>query len=160
MLSQLTLFSQGLLGCRGQRWGGGGAGRRGGEHQISSFLDVTTLIIDPVKEHLCSFGVFLASDRLIFSNESDRCQLASEWKQRNLKSCGKLSRSDIFRRAEVWNVYLWIPAQGVKKQVRAKRLTLKLIYRTIYDMRAHILKFWSGSHILGWNWWRRSLFLS
>lgn len=81
MLSQLTLFSQGLLGCRGQRLRGrgqGGGERKGGEHQISSFLDVTTLIIDLVKEHLCSFGVFLASDRLIFSNESDRCQLASE----------------------------------------------------------------------------------
>lgn len=75
-----------------------GVARRGGEHQISSFLDVTTLIIDPVKEHLCSFGVFLASDRLIFSNESDRCQLASERKRRDLKSRGKLSRSDIFRR--------------------------------------------------------------
>lgn len=70
MLSQLTLFSQGLLGCRGQcsREGGGGGGR-GGEGNIRfplPALDVTTLIIDPGKEHLRSFGVFLEYGGLIY----------------------------------------------------------------------------------------------
>lgn len=58
---------------------------------------MTTLIIDPGKEHLCSFGIFLEYERLIyFFNESDRCQLGSE-KKEDLESCSKLSESDIFR---------------------------------------------------------------
>lgn len=52
---------------------------RGTSDFLFPALDVTTLIIDPGKEHLCSFGVFLEYERLIFFfNESDRCQLGSE----------------------------------------------------------------------------------
>lgn len=64
MLSQLTSFSQGLLGCRKV------LEREGGEENIRfpfPALDVTTLIIDLGKEQFCSFGIFLEYERLIYS---------------------------------------------------------------------------------------------
>lgn len=58
MLSQLTLFSQGLLGCQGQR-------RRveGNIRFLFPARNVTTLIMDPGNEQLCSFGIFLEHGR-------------------------------------------------------------------------------------------------
>lgn len=64
MLSLLTLFSQGLLGCRGQR-------RRveGNIRFLFPAWNVTTLIIDLGNERFCSFGVFLACP---FNEDSGR----------------------------------------------------------------------------------------
>lgn len=78
MLSQLALFSQGLLGCRGRRWREGEE-ERGNIRFPLPALDVTTLIIDLGKQQLLSFGIFLEYERLIyFFNQDDRCQLGSE----------------------------------------------------------------------------------
>lgn len=95
MLSQLALFSQGLLSCHGERW-------RRGEGNIRfplPVLDVTTLIIDLGKEQqqLGSFGIFLEYERLIyFFNQGDRCQLGSG--KKDTESCLKLSQGDILSR--------------------------------------------------------------
>lgn len=79
MLSQLALFSQGLLGCRGRRrWRGGEEGE-GNIRFPRPALDVTTLIIDLGKQQLCSFSIFLEYERLIyFFNQDGRCRLDSE----------------------------------------------------------------------------------
>lgn len=79
MLSQLAVFSRGLLGCGGRRWRDGGKGREGTSDFLFPALDVTTLIIDLGKQQLRSFGIFLEYEQLIyFFNQGDRCQLGSE----------------------------------------------------------------------------------
>lgn len=52
MLSLLTLFSQGILGCRGRRWK-----EEGNIRFLFPARNVTTLIIDLRKEQFCSFVI-------------------------------------------------------------------------------------------------------
>lgn len=84
MLWLLTLFSQGLLGCRGQR-----RSAEGNIRLLFPARNVTALIIDLGKEQLCSFGIFLACP----FNEGTACLLGTG--NGDLGSCGETDRSHI-----------------------------------------------------------------
>lgn len=108
MLSQLTFFSQGLLGCRGQRSereATGEGGERRGEHQISSSRTGCDHINYRSWEGALTFVwcIFRIRGADLFflmkvTGVSSFQEKKKKKKSRDLKSCCELSHGDIFRR--------------------------------------------------------------